>query len=106
MPATAAPSTPASDRFRAEFERYLAHAAPVPEAPPLPVPLADAPPLLKLKDVVTRTGLTPFTARRLVRRGTLPSFRIGKIIWVRTCDVQAFLAAPVSIPKRRRGDPA
>lgn len=64
------------------------------EFPPMAMPL------LRLNEVMTELGIGRTKARALVWTGELPVVRIGQVIRVRRSDLDAFIEANVSGPRR------
>lgn len=57
-------------------------------------PAADSlPPVLTVPEVAEFLRVTPKTVYGLVKRGELPSFRVGRTLRCRREDVQQFIAA-------------
>jgi excisionase family DNA binding protein len=89
---------------RCELERWLGRAAEA--APPPPAPPATPPGLIKLRTAARRLGVSSSTASRLVKRGTLPAWRLlgrGGLM-VRADDVER-LMTPVAYAALPEDDP-
>lgn len=51
----------------------------------------DAPLWLSTTESARRLGITPRTLYRLINAGALPGYRIGRVIRLKTTDVDAFV---------------
>jgi excisionase family DNA binding protein len=57
-------------------------------------------PLLQIRQVAERLGMTEVAARRAVERGLLPVVRIGRRIRVKQSDLERLIAENTSVPSK------
>ena len=48
---------------------------------------------LSSKDAANQMGITPRTLNRFIDEGRLPAYRLGRVIRLKTSDVEAFIDA-------------
>ncbi len=57
-------------------------------------------PLLAIRQVAERLGMTELAARRAIERGLLPVVRIGRRIRVKSSDLERLIALNTSEPSK------
>ena len=56
-----------------------------------PTPTKSEQPLLAVKEVARRLGISAKTVRRIIDRGELPAHRIGRLVRIADTDLQLFV---------------
>lgn len=47
--------------------------------------------MLKIREAAIRLGAHPNTVRRLIARGELPAFRLGRVVRIKEADVESYM---------------
>lgn len=47
--------------------------------------------MLKIKEVAAKLGVHDNTVRRLINRGELPAYRVGRVVRIKEADAERYL---------------